>query len=368
MRVVHVVYSFGIGGLEKGITTLINYGSEDIEHIVISFCGNRESEKLLARQANIFSLNKPIRNSIFFIWKLSQLLRRIKPDIVHTRNWSGMDGILAAKLAGVKTIIHGEHGWDMLDPYGTDKKRKIVRKAMSLVADQYICVSKQIESWLKNDLQIKKEVVQIYNGIDVDRFRPVNLEQKSRIRKHMGFAKEDFLIGIVGRLDAIKNHANLFKAFKKVVKDHSHAKLVVVGDGAEREKLENERHESIIFLGYRPDTNILMKAFDLFVLPSFNEGISNTILEAMATGLPVVASDVGGNPELVFDWENGRLIDPGMPEQMASIIEQYIKTPSLCKLHGAMGRKMVVERFSVASMVLQYEAVYRRTTTKIHKA
>ena len=358
MRVVHLVYSFGIGGLEKGITTLINYGSEDIEHVVISLCGNRESERLLTRKADIISLNKPAGNSPQFIWELSRVLRKIRPDIIHTRNWSGMDGILAAKLAGVKTIIHGEHGWDMLDPYGTDRKRKLVRKALSLMVDRYVCVSKQIESWLRNDLKIKKEVVQIYNGVDVDRFHSVRPDEKGQIKKKLGFTDENFLIGIVGRLDVIKNHLNLFKAFRKVALQHPQARLVVVGDGAERDRLEKEGYKDIIFLGYRSDTDVLMKAFDLFILPSFNEGISNTILEAMATGLPVIASNVGGNPELVDDGVTGTLVDPYRPDQMADSIMAYLNNPDTITRHGEHGQKRVMERFSIIAMVDQYEAVY----------
>ena len=364
MRIVHVIYSFGIGGLEKGITTLINYGSEDIEHVVISLCGNRESENLLTRKADIISLNKPAGNSPLFIWDLSRLLRKIRPDIVHTRNWSGMDGILAAKLAGVKTIIHGEHGWDMLDPYGTDRKRKLVRKALSLMVDRYVCVSKQIESWLRNDLKIKKEVVQIYNGIDVDRFHSVGPDEKWQIKRKLGFTDENFLIGIVGRLDVIKNHLNLFKAFRKVALQHPQVRLVVVGDGAERNRLEKDGDKDIIFLGYRSDTDILMKAFDLFILPSFNEGISNTILEAMATGLPVIASNVGGNPELVDDGVTGTLVDPYRPDQMADSIMAYMDFRALKEQHGRNGRKKACEKFSIKAMVQGYESVYKDVCRK----
>ena len=359
------MYSFGIGGLEKGITTLINYGSEDIEHIVISLCGNRKSERLLTRKADIISLNKPAGNSPLFIWDFSRLLRKIQPDIVHTRNWSGMDGILAAKLAGVKTIIHGEHGWDMLDPYGTDRKRKLVRKALSLMVDRYVCVSKQIESWLRKDLKIKKEVVQIYNGIDVDRFHPIRPDEKGRIKRKLGFTDENFLIGIVGRLDLIKNHLNLFKAFSKVALQHPQARLVVVGDGAERDRLEKEGYKDIIFLGYRSDTDVLMKAFDLFILPSFNEGISNTILEAMATGLPVIASNVGGNPELVDDGVTGTLVDPYRPDQMADSIIAYMDFRTLREQHGRSGRRKACEKFSIKAMVQGYESVYREGCYKL---
>ena len=214
VRVVHVIYSFGIGGLEKGITTLINHGSPDIEHTIISLCGNRESERFLKRPARIISLDKQHGNSLRFIWGLSKLIQSIHPDVVHTRNWSGMDGVLAAKLAGVKTIIHGEHGWDMFDPAGADKKRRRVRKLISFLVSHYTCVSKQLEFWLKHEVRVKKNIIQIYNGIDTMRFRPADREEKSALKQQFGFSPNNFIVGIVARLDAIKNHSTLFEAFK----------------------------------------------------------------------------------------------------------------------------------------------------------
>jgi len=261
IRIVHVVYSFGIGGLEKGITTLINHGSDGIAHIIISLCGTKDSEKLLKKPAQIICLDKPGGNSPRFIWDLA----------------------------------------------------------------------------------------------------------KPAVRQEMGVLPDDFVVGIVARLDAIKNHGALIDAVNQVAQSRPGVKLVVVGDGPEAATLKARAGDHVRFLGYRSDTARLMQGVDLFVLPSFNEGISNTILEAMATGLPVIASNVGGNPELVCDEENGRLIDPEEPGQMANIIGQYIESTSLCKLHGTKGRKRMIERFSVASMVRQYESVYRETT-RINKA
>ncbi len=353
-----MIYSFGIGGLEKGITTLINHGSLDIEHTVISLCGNRESEKFLKRPAKIIVLNKQHGNSAGFIWNLAQVIRRINPDIVHTRNWSGMDGILAAKLAGVKTIIHGEHGWDMFDPHGTNLKRRWGRRLTAPLVSQYTCVSRQIEHWLKRDIKVGKPVIQIYNGIDTVRFRPLDQEQKKEIKIQLGFQPENFLVGIVARMDAIKNHFSLFQAFSMVGQAHPEARLMVIGDGPEMNRLKADPPENVYFMGYRSDTDLLMKSLDLFVLPSFNEGISNTILEAMATGLPVVASNVGGNPELVEDGMSGFLVDPRSSAQIAEKIMDYIQNPNKAIHHGKRGRDIAVDKFSIDAMVQKYEAAY----------
>lgn len=359
LRVVHIVYSFGIGGLEKGITTIINHGSSDIEHIIISLCGKRDSERLLQKAAQIYCLEKPQGNSFEFFLKLIRLLKSIRPDIVHTRNWSGMDGILAARLAGVKIIVHGEHGWDMLDPAGSNKKRRWIRKLTSPMVSQYICVSKQLARWLKYEVGINKPVCRICNGVDTVKFKPADSVEKCVVKKEMGALPSDFVVGMVARLDAIKNHRALVAAFNQVATSRPDVKLVVVGDGPEADTLKSRTVTNVRFLGYRSDTARLMQGFDLFVLPSFNEGISNTILEAMATGLPVIASDVGGNPELVQNNVNGFLVDPYDIDCIAEAITEYIKHSDKIAQHGQNGRSLAEKKFSVKAMVNLYEGVYR---------
>jgi glycosyltransferase involved in cell wall biosynthesis len=216
IKVAHIVYSFGIGGLEKGITTLINHGSDDIAHIIISLCGTKDSEKLLKKPAQIICLDKPGGNSPRFIWDLAKEIRTVRPDVVHTRNWSGMDGILAARLAGVKAVIHGEHGWDMLDPAGTSKKRRLIRKLTSLMVNHYTCVSRQLAGWMQQDVGIRKPVTQIYNGVDTANFMPAGPGKKQAVRQEMDVLPEDFVVGIVARLDAIKNHGALIDAVNQM--------------------------------------------------------------------------------------------------------------------------------------------------------
>ena len=141
-------------------------------------------------------------------------------------------------------------------------------------------------------------------------------------------------------------------------RSHPNIRLVVVGDGPEAERLKGEASDRVLFLGYRPDTDVLMRSLDMFVLPSFNEGISNTILEAMATGLPVIASRAGGNPELVEHGQSGFLVDPRDPSQMAERIAGYVTDAGMRAEHGARGRNLAKQRFSIAAMVRGYEAVY----------
>jgi len=358
IRIAHLIYSFGIGGLEKGITTIVNYGSPEFEHVIVSFIDSKESEKLLIKDIRIITLNKRDGNSFKFILDLSRLLKQLKPDVVHTRNWSGMDGILAAKLAGIQTIIHGEHGWDMLDPFGDNTKRKFVRRFLSKMVQEYTCVSKQIKNWLETDIKVRKKITQIYNGIDIEKYRPAKQDEKIELKHFFSLSKENFVIGIVGRVELIKNHSNLFKAFHLVQQKYSFARLIIVGDGKEIQRLKSEAFENILFFGYRADTDIVMRCMDVFVLPSFNEGISNTILEAMATGLPVIASNVGGNPELVENGVNGFLVDPSDPVQMADRVMGYISRPDIIVRHGEQGRKLAVDKFSINAMVQKYESVY----------
>lgn len=359
IKVAHIVYSFGIGGLEKGITTLINHGSDDIAHIIISLCGTKDSEKLLKKPAQIICLDKQGGNSPRFIWDLAKEILAVRPDVVHTRNWSGMDGILAARLAGVKAVVHGEHGWDMLDPAGASKKRRLIRKLTSLMVNHYTCVSRQLAGWLQQDVGIRKPVTQIYNGVDTANFMPAGPGKKQAVRQEMDVLPEDFVVGIVARLDAIKNHGALIDAVNQMAQSRPDVKLVVVGDGPEAASLKTRAGDHVRFLGYRSDTARLMQGFDLFVLPSFNEGISNTILEAMATGLPVIASNVGGNPELVADGKTGFLVDPHKPGDMADKITAYMADPEMMNRHGEQGRHLAVQKFSIQAMVENYEAVYR---------
>ena len=361
LRIVHVIYSFRIGGMERGIANIIRNASKDMEHIILCLSTSGETERLLPDKTPVIELHKAPGNSPRFLFKLARTLKSLHPAIVHTRNWGGVDAILASRLVGIRAVIQGEHGWVHDDPEGLNVKRLKVRRMLGRWVREYTCVSHHLEQWLLEVVQVKGKVTQIYNGVDTQEFTPGS--GGAEIRKELGIPERAFVAGIVGRLVPIKNHAVLFQAFREFEKKRSDIYLLVVGDGPERERLEALKKDNVIFLGNRHDVSTILQALDVFVLSSQNEGISNTILEAMATELPVIATNVGGNPELVEDGVTGTLIPPNDPQAIASALLAYSTNPGVCKSHGAQGYLRVNESFSLQGMAQGYEAVYRRVAS-----
>jgi len=347
--------------MEKGIATVVRHASKGFRHSIVCLSQSGGSAGLLPPETPVLALGKAPGNSVRFLLRLRRELRRLRPDVVHTRNWGGIDGILAARLGGLR-VVHGEHGWDMRDPHGTSPRRLRVRRWLSRSVREITCVSRDIERWLLESVRVRAPVTQIYSGVDTDLFRPGT--DGAGIRAELGIPEGAPVIGTLSRLDAIKDHPTLFDAFARVRALHPGAHLLVVGDGPERGKLEGLRGPGVHLLGNRLDAPRILRAIDLFALPSRNEGISNTILEAMATGLPVIASRVGGNPELVEDGETGRLVPAGDADALAGALLGYLDGKEPGRAHGRAGRARAIARFSVASMVLGYEAVWARVAAR----
>jgi sugar transferase (PEP-CTERM/EpsH1 system associated) len=364
IRVAHVLHSFGTGGLEKGVATIIEHASSTFEHIVLCLSTSGETNRLLPSDVEVLELNKPSGNSFLFILKLTRSLKHLAPDVVHTRNWGGMDAIIAARLAGITSVVHGEHGWEVIDSKGLNRRRVRTRKFLSSWVKEFTCVSKDMEEWLKETIKVRRAITQIYNGVDIGVYYPAN--GYSRIRNKLAIPEASFVIGIVGRLDPIKDHPTLFQAFKKIGNYQRKVRLIVVGDGPERNHLERIAPEGVYFLGNRTDIPDILRALDLFALTSLNEGISNTILEAMATGLPTVVTSVGGNPELVEDGITGMLVPPCDPAALAPALCAYIKNPNMRTMHGKAGRVRAEKHFSIEKMVKNYETVYRRVASMVY--
>jgi len=362
-KIIHIIYSLNPGGLENGVVNLVNnMDNFKFKNIICCLSQGGIFEKRLNKLIRLDKMFKKPGNDYQLYIKLIKYLKEIKPTIVHTRNWAGMDGIIAAKIAGVPIIVHGEHGFEITDLTGQNKKRKFIRKlVLSTMIDKIVTVSKNLKNRLINEIKIKPEkIIHIPNGVDTNKF---NIYKKEFTRKKFGFKKKDFIIGIVARLDPIKNHKTLISVFKEIVAIHPNTNLVIVGDGSLRNKLENQTYQlgiknKVIFMGERDDVPEILKTFDIFVLPSLNEGMSNTILEAMATGIPVIASNVGGNPELVIDGRTGFLFPTNDVESLVQKIKTYILHLELKQKHGYNARKRAEEKFSLDQMVRRYEELY----------
>ena len=363
IRVAHVLHAFGFGGLEKGIATLIRHGSADFEHLILCLAKTGESESLLPYGTQLLELHKKEGSSLRFFVDLSRKLRALKPDVVHTRNWGGIDGVIAANLAGMRRcVVQGEHGWGMEDAFGKSAKRVWIRRLLSLGVREFTCVSKQMESWLQGEVKVFAPVSQIYNGIDTSLFSPEG--KKAALRHELGLKASTKLIGSIGRLDPIKDHVGLIQAFQEVHQSCPDCALIIVGNGPERERLEAMSTPGVYFLGARYEVAQILRDMDIFALASINEGISNTILEAMATGLPVVSTNVGGTPELITHEYNGLLAEPRDHGQLASYLLTYLQAPAMRAEHGQHNRRITQERFSIEAMVQGYELVWSRISGK----
>ena len=368
--IAHVIHRLDFGGLENGLVNLINRIPQDrYKHAVICMTDYSEFSKRITNPAvTLHALHKPDGKGLRVYLRLWRLLRQLKPDIVHTRNLSALEAGVVAWFAGVPGRVHGEHGRDSYDIDGTNKKYLLLRRICQPFIQRYIPLSKDLEGWLKALVKIpENKMRQIYNGVDSDRFCAYAHGQRRPLPDQEQADDKQLIIGTVGRIQEVKDQLTLVKAVADLVaqnKDYRQTiKLVIVGDGPMMEELEELVQEKNIaditwLSGARNDIPELLQAMDLFILPSKAEGISNTILEAMATGLPIVATAVGGNSELVIDGETGTLIPPEDPVGMVDAIKIYLNDPTLLRRHGCAGQKRVETSFSMNSMINNYLEIY----------
>jgi sugar transferase (PEP-CTERM/EpsH1 system associated) len=355
--------------MENGLVNLVNRLPESRFRHAIA-CIEDYSDfraRLRRRDVGIY----PMHRSRIGIWKtrreIYQLTRRLMPTIVHTRGLSGLDALLPARLAGAVGFVHGEHGWNDGDLDGARWKPVVLRQLHSPLVDRYVAVSKDLQRYLINRVGIAPpRISQIYNGVDTVSFAPAEKRPSGVMPE--GFAGDGVVvIGTVGRIQGVKDQATLVKAFARLVRAQpplaARVRLAIVGDGPLagelRALVRDLGIDSMVWLpGAVHCIADVLRTFDVFVLPSLAEGVSNTILEAMATGLPILASAVGGNVEIVEDEITGRLFKPRDVETLARMILDYVDSPQLRDKHARAGRRAAVARFDLNTMVDHYQEIY----------
>lgn len=361
-HVVHVIHSLQVGGTENGLVNVINSLADEFRHTVIAVTAGGPLEARLPRGVDVIPLGKRPGVDVRAIIRLATLLRRLRPDIVHSRNWGAFDAIFAARLARVPVLIHGEHGREMSDPDGLDPRRNRLRRWAAPLVDRFVTVSRDLERWLVGRVGVPaRKVVTIHNGVDLHRFAD---EDRARGRHELGLPGDTVVIGTVGRLDPVKDQVGLLDASALLPTAGPAHALALIGDGPCRAALESraarpDLQGRVRLLGERADIPRLLAGFDVFTLPSIAEGISNTVLEAMATGLPVVATRTGGNPELVEDGVTGHLVPVGDRRALADALWSYVGDPHLRALHGKAGRQRAVDHFGLERMTQRYRELYR---------
>jgi sugar transferase (PEP-CTERM/EpsH1 system associated) len=372
--IVHIVFRFDFGGLENGIVNLIN-GTADgrFDHAVIALTESTEFARRLRVGVPVFALRKRPGQDFSAHYRLYRLLRTLRPAVVHTRNFGTLDCALIACLARVPIRIHGEHGWDIFDPEGTKRKYRIARRILAAFVHRFVTVSIDLQRWLAEVVGIAPgKVTHIYNGVDTERFHPAASNERRRLPADI-FPPGAIVVGSVTRFSAIKDPLNLVDAFirlRSTSRAAASVRLLIAGDGELRaaalSRLEQAGAAGAAWLpGSRNDVAELLRDMDIFVLGSLREGISNTILEAMASGLPVIASSAGGNSELIRAEENGALVPPGDSAALAAALGRYVEDDALRRKHGRAARERVVAQFSLAAMLANYQALYERTLTTV---
>lgn len=367
--IVHIVFRFDYGGMENGIVNIVNrLADSEFHHAIVALTESTSFSSRLRHGVPVYALGKrPGKDPATYL-RLFRLLRRLRPTVVHTRNLGTLDCVFVAVLAGVPVRIHGEHGWDVFDPDGTRRKYRLLRRAASLFVRTFVTVSDDLRQWLTTVVGIPaKKVVRISNGVDTERFRPRATCSEGSALPSAIFGADSVVIGSVTRFAVIKDPLNLVEAFVRLRanggEDGRALRLCMIGDGELRTealaRLERAGEARAAWLpGGRDDIPELLRGMDIFVLASLREGISNTLLEAMASGLPIVATETGGNTELVSPGESGKLVQTGDSEALANAIAAYVADPDLRTRHGRRARDRAVAQFSIVAMVESYRRLY----------
>ena len=366
--IAHVMYRFDTGGLENGIVNLINHMPADrYRHAVIALTEVTDFRKRIQRNdVQFIAFNKAPGHGFWLYPKLFKLFRQLRPAIVHSRNLAALEVQLPAWLAGVPVRIHGEHGRDVGDLDGSNVTLQRVRRFYRPFVSYYLALSRDLAQYLTGIIRVPNhKVLQVYNGVDSFRFHPGQPDQTVAACPFSRPAH--WLLGTVGRMQAVKDQPTLVRAFVRALEIDPTLKqrlrLVLIGDGPLRAEcqqlLATANVAELAWLpGERSDIPELMRGLDCFVLPSLAEGISNTILEAMASGLPVIATNVGGNADLVTAGITGAIVPSADPEAMAQEIVHLATQSDTAKKMGRAGRSTVEQKFSMEAMVATYQGAY----------
>lgn len=377
--IAHVIFRFDVGGLENGLVNLINrLPAGEFRHAIIALTEVTEFRSRLRRDDVIIHAlhKKPGKDPAAYL-RLHSLLRSLRPDIVHTRNIGTLDCQLVACLAGARVRIHGEHGWDIHDPDGVNRKYRALRRALNPLVHRFVTVSADLEKWLVSSVGISaSKVLRICNGVDTERFRPAREQEPDAPELPVEkFPPGAIIVGSVTRFEPIKDPLNLVRAFiaarQQLSRDGHRAdlRLLMIGDGPLRAEalacLEAAGETDAAWLpGARNDVPAWLRRMHVYALGSRREGISNTVLEAMATGLPVIASATGGNLELVQPGVTGMLVPPENSRALADALVQYASDPDLISRHGRAARERALNEFSLERMVAAYRDLYTQMSAR----
>jgi sugar transferase (PEP-CTERM/EpsH1 system associated) len=359
VRVLHVIHHLQAGGMEYGLIKLVNgLVGGPIESIVCSTStASPAMAALLHPDVRLIQLDRRPGNDPRLVWRLFQLFRRERPDIVHTHAWGTLvEGYVAARLARVPVVMHGEHGTLQAGPW----QARVQRVVWSRV-DRLLSVSSRLAERMADTVGVPLErITVVRNGVDLQRF---SATPRQVARAAFDCPGDAVVLGHAGRLVPVKNQEALVQAAALLRERGLRFHVLIAGDGPLRDALAQQvtaldLHGCVHLLGHRGDVERLYAALDVYVLCSRSEGMPNTILEAMAAGVPVVATQVGGVDEVVVRGATGLLVPAGDTAALADALARLISDVHLRERMGAQARAHAERHFSVAAMVGGYQDAY----------
>ena len=295
-------------------------------------------------------------------FKLTKLVRARRVDILQTHlYYPGLIGAIARKLARRVVLVLMRHHTSVVRMLGSGL-HTATDKWMAEQADHVLTVSEAARRYMRDVDGIRRHIEVVHIGLDLDRFTPDNAG-RTRVRSEIGFSDNDLVIGYVGNILPGKGHIELIEAFRQVLDVIPQARLLIVGRGLPADVKTAAASlpvGAVTFLGWRDDTAACYNAMDIFVQPSLSEAFSQVLLEAMATGLPTIATDVGGAAEVIDDGSTGLLISPGSPEEISDAIRRLGSDEGLRRELAEAGRNTVRERFPASKMVERHLELYHQ--------
>ncbi|WP_432377740.1 TIGR03088 family PEP-CTERM/XrtA system glycosyltransferase [Duganella sp. P38] len=367
--VVHLIYKLDCGGMENLLIERINrMPPASYRHAVICLTDHTDFAQRIRRPGvELHALHKPPGLALATHAALYRLLRRLRPTILHSYNLSAIEYGPAAWLAGVPVRINGAHGRSAGDPTGSNRKHNLLRRLMLPFYDTCYANSAEMQQWNRNVIGVPQHKSALLpNGIDTERYRPASHDDGNRPLEQI-FGPGHIVIGSVGRVEPVKNHGCLVDAFAALTARRPDLapklRLAIIGDGPQlpqlRARVQAAGLDAAAWLpGARSDVADILRGLAIFALPSVAEGTPGAALEAMASAVPVVGSDVGGVPEVVADGICGALVPPNDPAALSAALERYAAEPQLAAAHGAAGRARVQQRYAMTAMVAAYQGLY----------
>lgn len=369
IKVLHVTFDLKLGGTQQVIRQIVaNMNDSEFESHVLCTDGEiGELGELLAadQPVKISAVKRKSGIDFTLVKDIKRYIKHHNIDVLHCHQYTPyFYGALASVGTGVK-LIFTEHG--RFYPDVVSSKRQVFNRLFSLWTDAVTAISKATASALITLEKLpKKKVTVIYNGINQELSKSDDESAKlSAFRLEYGLTSSHFVFGTISRLEPIKNQTMLIRGFAEVLEKIPTAKLLLIGDGAAREQLESlvtelNVNDSVIFTGFIVEPQIYLQVMDVFMLPSFSEGTSMTLLEAMSYSIPPIVTNVGGSPEIVLNGETGCVIPNDNEKALIQAMTLLYEQPSLRRNYGNAGFRRFSELFTDKVMVEQYETLYRR--------